>query len=109
MLKRFFERLVGRWRRRVDRRAFQELGRSLALIVDREALKSSVAARIRELFDPDRLVVLEPDLGEAVFQPGFSFGLDPAELEGVELSIRGKLARWLTVNEVCFVRDRQPG
>ncbi|HKV12764.1 MAG TPA: ATP-binding protein [Thermoanaerobaculia bacterium] len=110
MLKRL-ERLVGRWwrRRRVDRRAFQELGRSLALIVDREALKSSVAARIRELFDPDRLIVLEPDLGEAVFQPGFSFGLDPAELEGVELPARGKLARWLTVNEVSFVRDRQSG
>lgn len=108
--RRFLERLVGLWRRRrVDRRAFQELGRSLALIVDREALKSSVAARIRELFDPDRLVVLEPDLGEAVFQPGLSFGVDPAALEGVELPARGKLARWLTVNEVCFVRDRQPG
>lgn len=104
------DELFGRWRRRrIDRRAFQELGRSLALIVDREALEASVATRIRELFDPDRLVILEPDLGEAAFRPGFSFGLEPEALEGVEVLARGKLARWLKVNEVCFVRDRQPG
>jgi two-component system, NtrC family, sensor kinase len=102
--------LFGRWRRRrVDRQAFQELGRALALIVDREALESCVASRIRELFDPDRLVFLEPDLGGAVFRPGFSFGIGPAALEGAEIQARGKLARWLKVNEVSFVRDRQPG
>ncbi|MFL6236168.1 MAG: hypothetical protein ACJ76N_23755, partial [Thermoanaerobaculia bacterium] len=57
-----FEGVVNRLRRRrVNRRAFQEFGRSLALIVDREALEASVAARIRELFDPDRMVILEPD------------------------------------------------
>ncbi len=105
-----FEGLFGRWRRRgVDRRAFQELGRALALIVDREALESSVAARLREMFDPDRIVFLEPDLGEAVFRPGFSFGIEDAALSGVEILGRGKLARWLKVNEISFVRDRQPG
>lgn len=95
--------------RRLDRRALQEFGRSLALIVDREALEASVGARIRELFDPDRLVVLEPAGPQAAFVPGFSFGLEPAELEGLELAARGKLVRWLSANETCLVLDRQPG
>src|SRR5215218_10516972 len=43
--------LIGRLhRRRLNHRAVQEFSRSLALIVDREALEASVAARIRELF-----------------------------------------------------------
>lgn len=96
-------------RRRVNRRAFQEFSRSLALIVDREALEASVAARIRELFDPDRMVVLEPDRASASFLPGFSFGLAEAELEGLRVPARGKLARWLSVNETCLLLDRQPG
>lgn len=105
----FFQRLLDSFRRRrVDRRAVQELGRSLALIVDREALEASLAARIRELFDPDRLIVLEP-AGAAEFRATLSFGLAEAELEGVAIPVRGKLARWLTVNETSFVRDRQPG
>lgn len=96
-------------RRRSNRRAFQELSRSLALIVDREALEASVAARIRELFDPDRLIVLEPDRATGNFLPGFSFGLDRAGLEALQVPARGKLARWLSANETCLILDRQPG
>jgi signal transduction histidine kinase len=96
-------------RRRVNRRAFQEFSRSLALIVDREALGASVAARIRELFDPDRMVILEPDRVSTDFLPGFSFGLEEADLEGLRVPARGKLTRWLAVNETCLVLDRQPG
>jgi signal transduction histidine kinase len=96
-------------RRRVSRRAFQEFSRSLALIVDREALAASVAARIRELFDPDRMVILEPDRTAASFLPGFSFGLGESELAGLQVPARGKLARWLSVNESCLILNRQPG
>lgn len=102
--------LLGRLRRRrTNRRAVQELSRSLALIVDREALEASVAARIRELFDPDRMAVLEPDLASGGFLPGFSFGLAEADLESLRVAARGKLARWLSVNQTCLVLDRQPG
>jgi signal transduction histidine kinase len=105
-----FEGVLGRLRRRrVNRRAVQELSRSLALIVDREALAASMAARIRELFDPGRMVVLEPDRASATFRPGFSFGLAEEQLTGLEVPARGKLARWLSVNETCLVLDRQPG
>jgi len=102
--------LIGRLhRRRLNQRAVQEFSRSLALIVDREALEASVAARIRELFSPDRMAVLEPDLTTANFLPGFSFGLRESNLAGLQLAARGKLARWLSVNETCLVLDRQPG
>ena len=105
-----FEGVVNRLRRRrVNRRAFHELSRSLALIVDREALEASVAARIRELFDPDRMVILEPDRVSLSFLPGFSFGLEEADLAGLQVPARGKLTRWLAVNETCLVLDRQPG
>jgi signal transduction histidine kinase len=105
-----FEGAVNRFRRRrVNRRAFQEFSRSLALIVDREALEASVAARIHELFDPDRMVILEPDRGGTSFLPGFSFGVEETDLGDLRVAARGKLARWLSVNETCLVLDRQPG
>lgn len=111
MLRRLLlERALTWWRRRrIDWRAFQDLGRSLALIVDREALESSVAARIRELFSPDRLVILQPDLDGASFVPTFANGLSPEDLAGVRVAFRGKLARWLSVNETALVFDLQPG
>ncbi len=96
-------------RRRLNRRAFQEFSRSLALIVDREALEASIAARIRELFDPDRMVILEPDRVSTNFLPAFYFGLAEADLESLEVPARGKLTRWLAVNETCLLLDRQPG
>ena len=103
-----WEGALGRWRRRkIDRRAFQDLGRSLALIVDREALESSVAARIRELFDPDRLIIFQPDPDGVSFVPSFANGLRPEELAGVRIASRGKLARWLSVNETSLVLDRR--
>lgn len=102
--------LLSHWRRRrIDRRAFQDLGRSLALIVDREALESSVAARIRELFDPDRLVILQPDPDGASFVPTFANGLAPDALAGLHIASRGKLARWLSVNETSLVLDHRSG
>jgi signal transduction histidine kinase len=108
--KLIFEDMLGRLRRRrLNRRAVQELSRSLALIVDREALEASVASRIRELFNPDRMAVLEPDPATASFLPGFSFGLREPDLAGLRLAARGKLARWLSVNETCLILDRQPG
>lgn len=108
--KLIFKGIFDRWRRRrANRRAVQELSRSLALIVDREALEASVAARIRELLDPERMAVLEPDPAAGGFLPGFSFGLAESDLAGLRVPARGKLARWLSVNETCLVLDRQPG
>ncbi|HEV2845917.1 MAG TPA: histidine kinase dimerization/phospho-acceptor domain-containing protein, partial [Thermoanaerobaculia bacterium] len=108
--KLIFEGIFDRLRRRrANRRAVQELSRSLALIVDREALEASVAARIRELLDPERMIILEPDRTAGAFLPGFYFGLPESDLAGLLVPARGKLARWLSVNETCLILDRQPG
>lgn len=108
--KLIFRGIFDRWRRRrANRRAVQELSRSLALIVDREALEASVAARIRELLDPDRMAILEPDQAAGGFLPGFSFGLAEADLADLRVPARGKLARWLSVNETSLILDLQPG
>lgn len=101
--------LVDRLRRgRARRRAIQELRRSLALIVDLEALEASVATRLKELFDPDRLLILQLDRRAARFRPSFVSGLSRAEVAGVELPAEGRLARWFLVNESCLLlpRDR---
>jgi signal transduction histidine kinase len=102
--------VLGRWhRRRINGRSFQDLGRSLALIVDRGAVEASVAARIREILDPDRLIILQPDAEGASFVPSFAHGLLPEELATVRIAARGKLARWLHVNETTLVLDRRSG
>jgi two-component system, NtrC family, sensor kinase len=103
------KRVVGRLgRRRSNHRAVLEFSRSLGLIVDREALEASVGARIRELFNPDRLIILKPDAVTQSFLPGFSAGVDEGELGNLRISSRGKLVRWLSANETCLVVDRQP-
>lgn len=105
----FARGLLDRWRRRrINHRAVQEFSRSLALIVDREALEASVAVRIRELFSPDRLLLLRPDEMRSAFVPSLSFGLSDTDLEGAQISSGDKLARWLRVNETSLVLARQP-
>lgn len=105
-----FDGILGRWRsRKVDRRAFQDLGRSLALIVDRDAIEASVAARVRELFAPDLLVILQPDSEGASFVPTFAQGLSLEALADAAVATRGKLARWLSVNETSLALHQQPG
>lgn len=105
-----FRRILGRLAgRRPDRSTVQELSRSLALIVDREALDASVGARIRELLDPDRLIILKPDAATATFRPSFSFGIEAEALAAVQIAFRGKLTRWLSANETCLILQRHPG
>jgi len=95
--------------RRAKQQAVREFERSLALFVDLEALEASVAARIKELFDPDRLVILLLDRASASYLPAFYFGLARCDLDGVTLALHGRLARWFLVNENCLVPSRDRG
>ncbi len=72
-------------------------------------MEASIAARIRELFNPARMVILASDPAAASFLPSFSLGVPEAALPELRLASRGKLARWLSVNETCLALDRQPG
>lgn len=108
-----YRRWKGAWRRlrrrQSNRKAVQELSRSLALIVDREALESSVSARIRELFDPDRILFLQPDPAGGDFVPGSASGLPATALSTLKLARSGRLVRWLLVNESVLNTEREKG
>jgi len=92
-----------------DGQALHDFGRSLRLIVDPESLQASVAARFSELFGCGRVILFQPEPGRPVFTPRFSLGIPPDELSGVMLRRRGKLAKWLLVNETCLIISRDRG
>lgn len=95
--------------RQAKRQAVREFERSLALFVDLEALEASVAARIKELFDPDRLVILLLDRAAGSYLPTFYSGLRRSDLEGVTVERHGRLARWFLVNESSLLLPRDRG
>lgn len=96
-----------RWRK--DRQAILEFNRSLALIVDPEALMASVAAKIRELFGTDRVLILRARTEGGLFSVAFSAGYQPDELRSVHLSQQDRLAKWMLTNETYMVVGRDAG
>ena len=70
-----------RWRK--DRQAILEFNRSLALIVDSDALMSSVVARLRELFGTDRVIILRAVSEGGMFSAAFSVGYSADELKSL--------------------------
>lgn len=78
-------------------------------MVDPKSLQASIATRITELFEWDRVVIFQIEPDRAAFSPHFSSVIPLAELEGVELRRRGPLAKWLLVNETCLVLSRASG
>lgn len=109
--------MVGKLRfpRRAERsrlppvRAVRDFNRSLALIVDPEALQASVASQLRDVSGAERVVILQLDSQKAVFTPTYSLGIDPGRLEGISLKKRGRLAKWLLVNESPLVVSEAAG
>ena len=89
-------------RREVRRRALQEFRRSLVLIVDPNALAASVANRLKELFDPDRLLICELDGKGEHFAVSLATGYDENGDPPRRLPADGRLARWMRVNLTCL-------
>lgn len=93
-------------RRAARRQIIHEFNRSLILISDPEALQASIATRIRELFGPDIIIIFQLDRERGVFSPTYSVGIERSALADVRFHQRGRLARWLLVNESCLVIER---
>ncbi len=93
-------------RRMVRRQIIHEFNRSLVLISDPEALQASIATRIQELFGPDVIIILQLDRERGVFSPSYSVGIELSELADIRFHQRGRLAKWLLVNESCLVVER---
>ena len=96
-------------RRQARRRAIHDFRRSLALIVDPEALESSVAMRLKELFDPDRLIILQLEKVSERYRPTFCSGVERETLDDLVIEPQGRLARWFRVNETCLLIPRDRG
>ena len=99
----------GSRRRRVRRRAVQELRRSLLLIVDLDALVASLANRLGEVFDPEHLVIFERHPGEPHFRAVFHSGFEDGLPEPLSLAVDGNLVRWFEVNRSCLRASDQRG
>ncbi|HEX8843279.1 MAG TPA: ATP-binding protein [Pyrinomonadaceae bacterium] len=96
-----------RWRK--DRQAILEFNRSLALIVDPGALMASVAARLRELFGTDRIVIMRSLSEGGMFGVAFSAGYGADELKSLHLGQQDRLAKWMQTNETVLVVGRDAG
>jgi signal transduction histidine kinase len=96
---------IARWgeRRRggaAKRRAVEELGRALALLVDPEGIQAAVAARLCEVFGAGRVLILRADPRRRALVPALSgHGLSGPALNGLGLDLQGRLVRWLRTNE----------
>lgn len=93
----------------LTRSVIEELNRSLLLIADPETLQASVASRIRDLFRPERIIILQQEAQRIRFRPSFSLGCDRNQLLQLRISLKGKLARWMLVNESVLSVDQLPG
>lgn len=94
--------------RRGERRAFQELTRSLALIGDPESLEASIAARLKDLLGIERIAAFQPKRDGGRFQLSYHRGFTSDEVDRLErlvLSRNGRLATWLRTNECPLVLE----
>ena len=64
---------------------------------------SSVAARLRELFGTDRVVILRALTDGGMFSVAFSAGYSADELKSVHLGQQDRLAKWMQTNETILV------
>jgi signal transduction histidine kinase len=105
LLRRYLRPWRRRWRD--DRRALLEFNRSLALIADPDALMASLAARIRDQFAPDSVVILRAaDAG--MFTLAFSTGRLSGDSNLIRLTQRDRLSKWLLTNESALVVRDSP-
>jgi signal transduction histidine kinase len=89
--------------RELARKTVQEFARSVALIVEPRSLSASLATRIQELFQPDRLVVFYLDLDRNLFSPTLTVGYSSVDVDGFFFKPNDRLIRWLQVNEACLI------
>jgi signal transduction histidine kinase len=100
--------MLGRWLKSpapeptTRRRAVEELVRSLALIVQPDALRQALAGRVRELVQCDDVVFLGFRPEHEVFVAQFSTEPLP-DIDRLRFASDGPLVKWLRVNEEPFV------
>jgi signal transduction histidine kinase len=89
------------------RLAVEDLARSLALIVDPDTLRASIAGRVRELVGCDSVIFCRVRPEETAFVDVYS--TSATEMPRVRFATAGSLAKWLRVNEEPFVIPHPEG
>ena len=70
---------------------------------------ASIAARIKELFGTDRIIILRAFEGVGIFSVAFSTGFSADELKDLRLTQRDRLTKWLLVNETALIVGQNEG
>lgn len=96
--------MLWRWREsrrqpRRSRRTAEDLGRSLALILDPEALRASITSRVRELVGCDTVVFCAFRLDQDVFVGSAPSAATGLPLDRPTFAADGTLVKWLRLNE----------
>ncbi len=86
----------------IDPTAVHDFARSLNRMVDPDALLATVGDRLRDLFGPDLILVLQVEPRNGDFTPAYSIGFDEEALNTFGLSSHGSLAEWFAANEECI-------
>ena len=91
----------------IQRRAGEDLLRSLALIIEPDTLRASIAERVRELTASESVVICSVRSSDAAFAAVCRSLLDES-LTDVAFAPNGTLVRWLQANQEPFlVADRR--
>ncbi|HKP11496.1 MAG TPA: ATP-binding protein [Blastocatellia bacterium] len=87
-----------------DRKAIVEFHKSLSLLADPDTLMASIAARLKEIFGTDRVVLLRSAIN-GLFTPVFQTGYDGDQIKQMRLAQRDRLAQWLQTNATPLIMD----
>jgi signal transduction histidine kinase len=82
-----------------DRQIILDFNRSLTLIVDPDSLMASTAARIKELFKLECVIILRALTDPGVLTVAFSTDWNDDGLKDIQLHQDNRLAKWLLINE----------
>lgn len=96
-----------RWRD--EREAIIEFNRSISLIVDADALISSIATRIAERFGADRIIILRAAIDSDIFSVAFSTGYESEDLRHIHLTQHDRLVKWMLTNDTAMVVGADTG
>lgn len=88
-----------------------DFNRALLLIVEPESLHAGIVTRMREIHPCSRAAIFQHPDHSTALRPTYWTGFDDLG-EGfhrMEISSRGRLTRWLRVNEKCLLIDEASG
>lgn len=110
MFLRRLKKVTGLWERRDKsvRQVFSDFNRTLLLMVEPGGLQASIAARMREIYQADQLLIFQREPAEGLFVPTYWTGIELTSEARAGVRAQGRLVRWLKANETSLVVRQSP-